>query len=473
MFAPRPRSAALTSLALGALLALVSGCAASRDRTPAPLELPTLVARSSQRCGAPLGPLAAPGSADELAARVEPGWIARVNLVATEFAPEALPSVALSPLGASARLISAELGGAAVEPRVLLADGAWRVETPTSQLSAAPQLGRTRALDQFEGALPSGATLRLEWRSTANGAARALRVELGRESSDSNGADLALVFEGEIEFDHDSDPSTPDVRTLRREALALERRVTLGADGVAQCVLPSPFAGGEARGLLLEIAIEARDDAAALAAAIERCRMSERGAADTIRMPIDQELRTTRLKHWVAALALDGDARAALLELASLGGAELTVDLALCASDADLTSLAQAVAQTLAEPDALAGELAALGWRIERATLTWLAAQKDSRALGYELEGVLVRRTGELGRSAAGLAAVAAASSSIEHFAQRVREENWSFLDDHSTATRVRACDWLAARGWAPAGYDPMAERSVRRAALEAADSAR
>lgn len=473
MSARRPDCSAPALLAFGALVTSAAGCAVSRSELPAPLAPPPLSSRVSQRCGAPLGPVAPPGSVDALAARLEPGWLARVNLWASEFAPAGIEGLASSPLGANARLISAELGGAAVEPRVLLAEGAWSVDSPAPGLLERTPFGRTRSLDSFEGALPSGATLRLEWRSSAPGARHALRVELARESADANGADLALVFEGEVELDHDADPATPSVRTLRREALALERRVALGAETSAHYVLPSPFPGGEARGLVLEVALEARDDASALAAALERCRASESGAAEATRALVEPELRAARLTHWAAALKSSEGSRAALLELASLGGAELCADLALCATEADLAQLAEAVASALAEPRALAGSAHELGWSIERAALNWLAAQKDSRALGYELEGVLVRRTGELGRSAAGLADAASTCASLEHFAQRLLEENWSFLDDHSAATRTRAFDWLAARGAAPVGYDPLADKSARRAALEAAEGAR
>ena len=39
-------------------------------------------------------------------------------------------------------------------------------------------------------------------------------------------------------------------------------------------------------------------------------------------------------------------------------------------------------------------------------------------------------------------------------------------------AARVRAFEWLGARGLAPAGYDPLASRQERRAALDAAMAA-
>jgi hypothetical protein len=40
-------------------------------------------------------------------------------------------------------------------------------------------------------------------------------------------------------------------------------------------------------------------------------------------------------------------------------------------------------------------------------------------------------------------------------------------LEDSSPASRVRAFDWLTARGRAPAGYDPLGTPRQRRAALE------
>ncbi len=458
----------LVAAARVALLAISLGCASSRRAPQSPLDTPPLVSRLSQRCGAPLGPVAPSGSVDALAARVEHGWIARVRLWATEFAPSALDGVVQAPLGSRARLISAELGGAAVEPRAVLAEGAWRVEATTRELHDAPEFGRTRALDDFESALPSGATLRLEWRSSIAGARQALRVELARESADAGGADLALVFEGELERESEAADSDAASRTLRREALALEERVALGPDAAMRFVLPSPFPGGEARGLLLEITLGARDDETALAAAIERCRASELGAVEATRALVERELHDAQLTHWVRALRDAPKARGALLELASHGGADLSVDLALCASAADLQGLASATAKALEAAGALTAPASELGWRIECANLNWLAAQKDSRALPYELEGVLVRRTGELGRSAAALADAASTCASLEQFARRVREENWTFLDDHSAATRVRALDWLAARGWAPAGYDPLAQPAERRAALDA-----
>ncbi len=427
----------------------------------------------SQRCGAPLGAIEPVGAAARLEELVEDGWKLRVALVATEFAPPTVAGAAPRPLGAHAQLISAEIGGAPVEPRGRLGDGAWTSLAPNSgSLLDGPEFGRQRALDRFEAAMLSGATLRIEWRETAtNGEpTAALRIEAGRPTgAASSRADLALVFEDEVEFDHDGDPATP-AHTRRREALLLDLGPELGARPL-QIVLPSPFAGGAARGLVLELALERSDDVEARAAALARVHDSERGAGEWQRTLSEPEARRGEFEPLVDALSDARRAHAALVRLGTRTGAELTADLALCAAEHEVPLLAASARDALRAHSSLAAAPEELGWRLERASVTWIAAQMDSRALPYEFEGVLLRRTGELGRSAAGLLDAATTCASLEAFARRVREENWIFLDDHAAATRVRAFDWLSARGWAPDAFDPLGEPKVRRAALEAAET--
>jgi hypothetical protein len=51
----------------------------------------------------------------------------------------------------------------------------------------------------------------------------------------------------------------------------------------------------------------------------------------------------------------------------------------------------------------------------------------------------------------------------------RLVSENLIYLEDSSPSARVRANDWLAARGRAPAGFDPLGPPRQRREALERA----
>jgi hypothetical protein len=84
---------------------------------------------------------------------------------------------------------------------------------------------------------------------------------------------------------------------------------------------------------------------------------------------------------------------------------------------------------------------------------------------------VLLRRAGECARwpdtIEDGLRRSRDAEALEAHFAR----ENRIFLEDSAPGTRVRAYDWLASRGLAPKGFDPLAPEADRRrviAALEA-----
>jgi len=84
-----------------------------------------------------------------------------------------------------------------------------------------------------------------------------------------------------------------------------------------------------------------------------------------------------------------------------------------------------------------------------------------------------VRRAGELGRYPDMVLEVLAASTAPADLEQRFLAENLIFLEDAHPAARVRAYDWLRARGAAPAGYDPLATREERRSALASLEEGR
>ena len=65
-----------------------------------------------------------------------------------------------------------------------------------------------------------------------------------------------------------------------------------------------------------------------------------------------------------------------------------------------------------------------------------------------------------------------AQSSGLDVFRQRLIVENRIFLEDSSPSARARANDWLGTMGAAPAGFDPLADREQRRAALREAAAA-
>jgi hypothetical protein len=86
-----------------------------------------------------------------------------------------------------------------------------------------------------------------------------------------------------------------------------------------------------------------------------------------------------------------------------------------------------------------------------------------------ELRAILTVYAGEPSRHSGSLDDIANQSTSRQDLENRLTAENLVFLTDSSPASRVRAFDWLSARGLAPAGYDPLGSAKQRREALDKA----
>jgi len=114
-------------------------------------------------------------------------------------------------------------------------------------------------------------------------------------------------------------------------------------------------------------------------------------------------------------------------------------------------------------------QAALLGSLLDVTTMQWLAKQQAEGKLSDVLTGVLLEHTGEAGRHSSSLELVCKNLSSQADLRTRLIAENLIYLEDSSPASRVRAYDWLAARGQAPAGYDPLGPARQRRDALEKA----
>ncbi len=132
-------------------------------------------------------------------------------------------------------------------------------------------------------------------------------------------------------------------------------------------------------------------------------------------------------------------------------------EVALAAADDLVAKAARAVATT---------DLS--GWAIERAALCAIRSELGAGDPSASLAEILGRRGGAAGRSADAFFALADRASSLEELDRLLVAENEALLEDASPAMRVRASEWLARRGRAPRGYDPLAPAAERRAALEA-----
>ena len=163
--------------------------------------------------------------------------------------------------------------------------------------------------------------------------------------------------------------------------------------------------------------------------------------------------------------------RRALTFLAMKTGAGLCEDLALAAADDLLAQLATRIGEETAAPGAPA-TAAALGFTLEKISLTALVGLLDDETIPGELKALLVSHAGEAGRDPATIEEVLRASTSKDDLERRLIDENMICLDDASPSSRVRALDWLRSRNRAPEGFDPMAPVRERRKALEKAQSA-
>lgn len=156
------------------------------------------------------------------------------------------------------------------------------------------------------------------------------------------------------------------------------------------------------------------------------------------------------------------EARRALAFAALDAAAAVTSEAAVLASDAAMLKLASAGAEALS-----ADRIADAGWTLDRSTIAVLGRLHGENALDRTLAGALSARFGEVGRDVGTLAQLAAASGTRADFESRLKAEHLIYLEDSSPSARVRAFDWLNARGEAPSGFDPLGSPADRREALD------
>ena len=109
----------------------------------------------------------------------------------------------------------------------------------------------------------------------------------------------------------------------------------------------------------------------------------------------------------------------------------------------------------------------AFPWLMERSAYALLARGLDRDELVPGLRGLLARHAGEAGRFPGTLSGLLDRAAGRGPFERLVIEENLAFLELEDPASRVRAFDWLANRGLAPDGFDPLAGREERTEKLD------
>jgi hypothetical protein len=138
------------------------------------------------------------------------------------------------------------------------------------------------------------------------------------------------------------------------------------------------------------------------------------------------------------------------------------------ADDAALEKMLAGVAQRLTEVAPATRSDAKFAAVLEISTLQFLARLLSDNQLPPELGAVLTDYAGEAGRHAGSIEQITNKLTDRKELDVRLIVENRIYLEDNSPASRVRAYDWLKARGQEPKGFDPLASPRDRREALAA-----
>jgi hypothetical protein len=258
-----------------------------------------------------------------------------------------------------------------------------------------------------------------------------------------------------------------------RELAVLKSIAVSGSTNIALAI-PFRFSDDRTQTVLALIQASPADDSPRVQAALARCAadLATSASAATER-PTTLALNTAAWPSYQAALqAMDepGSRRASLIYLATETGAEVCEDCALVADDATLAQLAQQAHERVSATAAATQPTSeSLGWTLDTAALSLMGQLQSDDKLPPELQSVLLRHAGQAALGVGAVQELLASAKGRSDFEQRVQAENLVALEDSSPAARVRAFDWLTARGKAPADYDPLGPPNQRRAALNKA----
>jgi hypothetical protein len=485
---------------LAIAMSLATGCNAFQPKPPpAPFAAPQATIDTAAFVGTPLGgPTTRPAVAP---ARPTDALAVRITLVSLEKV-----STAGDPLASVARLVSATRLGTPVLPTARLTRAARMIELKDADAFAAtvvaPSGGASAVLAEGQAALLPGLTASvtasdptpLDPRLAGGAVSRLVSVSVHRPTKPTASGvaqpiDIALVMQDlaaapvENAPEDMSSAATQPARgkaspaapvapqIVQRELAVLGRAV--GDRDVVVLTLPFKFGGAPGEGVAAIIDVRrGTDDAdhkAAIARTLQQSTESARAAVErdaTLQAALAGGGASPAVRAAVAALARPEHLRPTLLFLAGETNAQLCGEVALSADDVSLVAIAAAVRDRLATP-AAAADNAAIGFQIDLAVFQSLGGMLAANKLPPELHGVLARFAGEVGRNAGKMEEVARNVGTRADFNERLLAENWVSLDDSSPSARVRAFDWLRARGRTPANYDPLGSLKDRRRALD------
>lgn len=418
---------------------------------------------------------------------------------------ERVPETDLDSLVLSATFVAAPDRSEPIEPASILApDASMGRGSETSALRkalAAGAAGRTEVVLREEVVLPRDAAVVLDardfkvayeaefpWRPDPRvwGFPLAFGLHVTRNES-GEALELLLALRAPVprlDYELDRDEAleplparTQNERTYGRSSLVglvpCEEFVVpaggLQVDGEELAILgKSPFDEQQGRGLVLFV--RASSDTSGVtpeerSALRDELEAEARGARELI---TDERATLSRNRTLVRALEQlrpDSIGRRTLAVLAQAIEARLCNDFALVA---DPLLFAQLTEELVTEAEELLATTSAeeLAWRLERETYALLGSLEPGESLPPELEGVLLRHAGEVGRYPSSIEEGILIAHDLDHFKRYLIQENLVFLEDPDPSSRVRANDWLLKQGVVVEGYEPFGEARERRAAI-------
>ncbi len=288
------------------------------------------------------------------------------------------------------------------------------------------------------------------------------------------------------------------------ERLAAAERHDLAADAPEELARLRPFdlAAGEALTIVrpalarpgerpippLALVLELTGPAPTTAVRAVDDRLAERAANPTTPPPVIAQSELARTAIGARPR------RGALMALTARYDLDHCLDILLCVGERDLIALSDgmpdlpratsvALDPALPAPASTAAESsdrpaprptrAENAWRIEQAFFTALLPRLQRGELPPQAVTAMRRHLGVVAIDPTALEFALATSPDHVAFRAAVRTENERGLADRRARNRLLAQDWLAGRGITVPGFDPLAPRATRKAALHAFRRAR
>jgi hypothetical protein len=476
---------------LVALTMLASGCQTSEKDNRSPLFAPEAQATLGAYAGSALSGPSSTQVTDDQRQQV---W----SITAHAIAVDEPPTDGFDRVARDARLIVASRGGTPVSPSARLSPELLikpvPVDTDLTSILADPD--RRAILAELTGAVSPGSTAELRIDTPARAQPPETPVRSGvmiriSRNGDDQSYTLALVSQniiptpltGEpappVDDDWVSPPPPPPTATRidhERELLLIDRTLDGDADRFLLSI-PVSFENAQATGVVIDITLRAdlSDDQRnqAVASLTEALAASSKASKSGIPITTATEEELT-MSTALAGLAQAVDApRGPLVYLSNASGAELTESVVLVGDESLVQTIAQSV---VSQAEGLQKfDRANVSWLLDRMTIAALSAKENdaTNPISPGVYGALASYAGEVGRQLDALKSVVGQANGQADLRNRLIAENMIYLEDSSPSARVRAYDWLARRGLAPEGFDPLARPRERRAALEQAATLR